>query len=93
MLCIRGTSHGPVSVLPSVRPSQVGVLLTTLQNVLFKTFDGIFYSKLATVLERVAVVQSVRNTRLPKPHFTFAVNCQGQKVKFGQILRRCHFDP
>jgi len=27
MLCIRGTSHGPVSVCPSVRPSQVGVLL------------------------------------------------------------------
>ena len=27
MLCIRGTSHGPVSVRPSVRPSQVGVLL------------------------------------------------------------------
>ena len=26
MLCIRGTSHGPVSVRPSVRPSQVGVL-------------------------------------------------------------------
>jgi len=27
MLCIRGTSHSPVSVRPSVRPSQVGVLL------------------------------------------------------------------
>ena len=27
MLCIRGTSHGPVSVCPSVRPSQAGVLL------------------------------------------------------------------
>jgi len=27
MLCIRGTSHGPVSVRLSVRPSQVGVLL------------------------------------------------------------------
>ena len=26
MLCIRGTSHGPVSVCPSVCPSQVGVL-------------------------------------------------------------------
>ena len=26
MLCIRGTSHGPVSVRPSVCPSQVGVL-------------------------------------------------------------------
>ena len=30
MLCIRGTSHGPVSVRPSVRPSQVGVLLKQL---------------------------------------------------------------
>ena len=34
MLCIRGTSHGPVSVHPSVclsvRPSQVGVLLKRL---------------------------------------------------------------
>ena len=34
MLCIRGTSHGPVSVCPSVclsvRPSQVGVLLKRL---------------------------------------------------------------
>jgi len=32
MLCIRGTSHGPVSlsVRPSVRPSQVGVLLKRL---------------------------------------------------------------
>jgi len=27
MLCIRGTSHGPVSVCLSVCPSQVGVLL------------------------------------------------------------------
>ena len=27
MLCIRGTSHGPVSVCLSVRPSQAGVLL------------------------------------------------------------------
>ena len=26
MLCIRGTSHGPVSVRPSVCPSLVGVL-------------------------------------------------------------------
>ena len=30
MLCIRGTSHGPVSVRPSVRPSQVSVLLKRL---------------------------------------------------------------
>jgi len=34
MLCIRGTSHGPVSVRPSVSlsvcPSQVGVLLKRL---------------------------------------------------------------
>jgi len=30
MLCIRGTSHGPVSVCPSVRLSQVGVLLKRL---------------------------------------------------------------
>jgi len=31
MLCIRGTSHGPVSVVrPSARPSQVGVLLKRL---------------------------------------------------------------
>ena len=30
MLCIRGTSHGPVSVRLSVRPSQVGVLLKRL---------------------------------------------------------------
>jgi len=30
MLCIRGTSHGPVSVRLSVRPSQVGVLLKLL---------------------------------------------------------------
>ena len=27
MLCIRSTGHGPVSVRPSVCPSQVGVLL------------------------------------------------------------------
>ena len=31
MLCIRGTSHGPVTVRPSVRPSQVGVLLKRLK--------------------------------------------------------------
>ena len=30
MLCIRGTSHGPVSVRPSVCLSQVGVLLKRL---------------------------------------------------------------
>jgi len=30
MLCISGTNHGPVSVCPSVRPSQVGVLLKWL---------------------------------------------------------------
>ena len=30
MLCIRGTSHGPVSVCLSVRPSQVGVVLKRL---------------------------------------------------------------
>jgi len=30
MLCIRSTSHGPVSVCLSVRPSQVGVLLKQL---------------------------------------------------------------
>ena len=30
MLCTRGTSHGPVSVRPSVCPSQVGVLLKRL---------------------------------------------------------------
>ena len=30
MLCIRGTSHGPVSVRPSVCPSQVGLLLKRL---------------------------------------------------------------
>jgi len=30
MLCICYTSHGPVSVRPSVRPSQVGVLLKRL---------------------------------------------------------------
>ena len=30
MLCIRGTSHGPVSVRLSVRTSQVGVLLKRL---------------------------------------------------------------
>jgi len=30
MLCIRGTSHGPVSVRLSVCPSQVGVLLKGL---------------------------------------------------------------
>ena len=30
MLCIRGTSHGPVSVCLSVSPSQVGVLLKRL---------------------------------------------------------------
>jgi len=30
MLCIRGTSSGPVSVCLSVRPSQVGVLLKRL---------------------------------------------------------------
>ena len=30
MLCILGTSHGPVSVRLSVRPSQVGVLLKQL---------------------------------------------------------------
>ena len=32
MLCVRSTSHGPVSVRLSVRPSQVGVLLKR-QNV------------------------------------------------------------
>ena len=32
MLCIRGTSHGPVSVRLSVCPSQVGVLLKRLSG-------------------------------------------------------------
>ena len=32
MLCIRGTSHGPVSVCLSVCPSQVGVLLKRLNR-------------------------------------------------------------
>ena len=32
MLSIRGTSHGPVSVRPSVRLSQVGVLLKRLNR-------------------------------------------------------------
>jgi len=32
MLCIRGTSHGPVSVSVSVRLSQVGVLLKRLNE-------------------------------------------------------------
>jgi len=36
MLCIRGTSHGPVSVRLSVRPSQVGVLLKRLNVGLHK---------------------------------------------------------
>jgi len=30
MLCIRGTSHGPLSVRPSARVSQVSVLLKRL---------------------------------------------------------------
>jgi len=32
MLCIRGTSHGPVSVRPSLCPSQVGVLSKRLNE-------------------------------------------------------------
>ena len=48
--------------------------------------------KLWNQLLMAAVVQSVRNTRLPKPHFAFTVKFQGQKVKFGQILQRCYFD-
>ena len=36
MLCIRGTSHGPVSVCPSICPSQVGVLLKRLNVGLHK---------------------------------------------------------
>ena len=32
MLCIRGTSHGPVSVRPSVCPSRVGVLSKQLNE-------------------------------------------------------------
>jgi len=32
MLSIRGTSHGPVSVCPSVCPSQVGVLLKRMNE-------------------------------------------------------------
>ena len=61
------------------------VLQPTLLNVLFKTLDGIFCTKLATMLERIAMVQSVRNTRLPTPQFTFIVKFQGQKVKFSQF--------
>jgi len=37
---------------------------------LTSTLDGIFCSKLATVLEHIAMVQSVRNTRLPSPQYT-----------------------
>jgi len=40
----------------------------TLQNVLFKTYDGIFCSKLATILELIVMVQSITNTRLPTLH-------------------------
>jgi len=48
MLCIRGTSHGPVSVRPSVRPSvclsvcpsQVGVLLKRLNVRSHKQHDS-----------------------------------------------------
>jgi len=53
-----------------------------LLNVLFKTVDGIFCSKLATMLERIAMVQSVRNTRLPTPQITFMVKFPCQKFKF-----------
>ena len=67
----------------------VVVVLSTVAirpaKTLNSTFDGIF-SKLATMLERIAMVQSVRNTRLPTPQFMFIVKFQGQKVKFSQIF-------
>jgi len=55
----------------------------------------VFYNKLTyllTMLERIAMVQSVRNDRLPTPQFAFMVKFQGHKVKFSQILRFHYFD-
>jgi len=51
-----------------------------LARTLNSTFVGIFCSKLATMIECIAVVPSVRNTQLPTSQFTFMLKFphQGQ---------------
>ena len=73
-------------------------------NMIQKTFDGIFCSKLATGLESIIMVQAFRNTRLPKWDLTLKVKFGGQRsneVKFSKknilscpfILHRVWHEP
>jgi len=59
-----------------------------LAKTLNSTFVGIFCSKLTTMIECIAVVQSVRNTQLPTSQFTFMVKFPHQ----GQIFLFHYFD-
>ena len=69
MLCIRGTSHGPVSVRPSVclsvRPSQVGVLLKRLNTTHDSLWTLVFWCQ-----------RSPRNS-------TGVTSCGGAKCRWG----------
>ena len=66
MLCIRGTSHGPVFVRPSVCPSQVGVLTKWLnESSWFFTFlPGASFHLSYTVLKGNSVISKNKGTSL-----------------------------
>ena len=59
MLCIRSTSYGPVSVRPSVCPSQVGVLLKRLNVGSHKQHHTIAQG-LYTVVSEVKDLREIR---------------------------------
>ena len=44
------------------------------------------------MLEHIAMVQTVKNTRLLTLQFTFMVEFQAQMVKFSQIFQFHYFD-
>ena len=75
MLCIRGTSHGPVSVRLSVRPSQVGVLLKLLNVGSHKQHH--------TIAQRLQFSEA-KDIREIRPESTGAPNAGGW-VKIGDF--------
>ena len=66
MLCIRGTSHGPVSVRPSVRPSVTSRCSTKTAKRRITIAQGIFFS----------YAKDLREIRLGSPP-TMAPNAGG----------------
>jgi len=71
MLCIRSTSHGPVSVCPSVCPTQVGVLLKWLNVGSYK--------------QRYTIVQGVSSFLKPKisAKFNRGYPLRGRQMQVG----------